>query len=42
MAKFDVYRLGDGVCVVDWQADLLSDLETRFVVPLVPAEESWG
>ena len=42
MAKFDVHRLGDGILVVDCQADLLSDLETRLVVPLVPASESWG
>lgn len=42
MAKYDVHRLGDGIFVVDCQADLLSDLETRFVVPLVPAAESWG
>lgn len=42
MAKYDVYRLGDGILVVDCQADLLSDLDTRFVVPLVPAAESWG
>lgn len=42
MAKFDVYRLGDSILVVDCQADLLSGLETRFVVPLVPASEFWG
>lgn len=42
MAKFDVYRLGAGPLVVDCQADLLSDLTTRFVVPLVPSAESWG
>jgi toxin CcdB len=42
MAKFDVYRLDIGALVVDCQADLLSDLDSRLVVPLVPAEESWG
>lgn len=42
MAKFEVHRLGEGILVVDCQADLLSDLETRFVVPLVLASESWG
>lgn len=42
MAKFDVYRLEGGALVVDCQADLLSDLDSRFVVPLVPAAESWG
>jgi len=36
MAKFDVYRLrrGDGL-VLDCQANLLGDLNTRFVVPLL-------
>lgn len=42
MAKFDVHRLGEGILVGDCQADLLSDLATRFVVPLVLASESWG
>jgi toxin CcdB len=35
MAQFDVFRLSDGPLVVDCQADLLSDLESRFVVPLL-------
>ena len=36
MAKFDVYRARDGaVYLLDCQADLLSDLNTRFVVPLM-------
>lgn len=37
MAKFDVYRFRrrDGL-VLDCQANLLSDLNTRFVVPLLP------
>jgi toxin CcdB len=37
MARFDVYgfRHGDGL-VLDCQADLLADLKTRFVVPLLP------
>jgi toxin CcdB len=35
MARFDVYRV-DGTLVVDCQADLLRDLTTRFVVPLLP------
>ena len=42
MAKFDVYRLETRTLVVDCQADLLSDLHTRFVVPLVPAAEAWA
>jgi toxin CcdB len=35
MAQFDVYRLNDGTLVVDCQADLLSGLKSRFVVPLL-------
>jgi toxin CcdB len=34
MAQFDVHRLGNGM-VVDCQSDLLDQLESRFVVPLV-------
>lgn len=36
MARFDVYRLRDGSLVVDCQADFLSEIGTRFVVPLFP------
>lgn len=41
MAKFDVFRRrsGDGF-LLDCQADLLSQLNTRFVVPLLPAGEA--
>lgn len=41
MAKFDVFRrrAGDGY-LLDCQADLLSQLNTRFVVPLLPAREA--
>jgi toxin CcdB len=36
MARFDVYRLRDGGgLVLDCQSDLLSHLDTRFVVPLI-------
>ncbi|CAH0497339.1 CcdB family protein [Novosphingobium sp. CECT 9465] len=36
MAKFDVYRgRADGVLLLDCQADLLNDLSTRLVVPLL-------
>ena len=37
MARFDVYRnpAGEG-CLLDIQADLLSHLNTRVVVPLLP------
>lgn len=41
MAQFDVFRrrAGDGY-LLDCQADLLSRLNTRFVVPLLPAREA--
>lgn len=41
MAKYDVFRRrsGDGY-LLDCQADLLSQLSTRFVVPLLPAREA--
>lgn len=35
MARFDVHRQPDGTLVLDCQADILSDLSTRFVVPLL-------
>ncbi len=38
MAKFDIYRNPDGGgCLLDCQADLLSGLNTRFVIPLIAA-----
>lgn len=38
MARFDVYRHPDGNgYLLDVQADLLSHLNTRIVVPLLPA-----
>ena len=37
MAQFDVHRLGSGI-VVDCQSSLLDAIDSRFVVPLVPAE----
>ena len=37
MARFDVYRPRAGeVLLLDCQADLLSQFDTRFVVPLMP------
>ena len=37
MARFDVYaRPGSPGFLLDCQAELLSDLNTRFVVPLLP------
>jgi toxin CcdB len=39
MARFDVYRRrGGGGYLLDCQADLLSDLTSRFVVPLFPPD----
>jgi toxin CcdB len=36
MARFDVYRgLGAAALLLDCQSDLLRDLNTRFVVPLL-------
>lgn len=38
MARFDVFRNPEGPgCLLDIQADLLSHLNTRVVVPLLPA-----
>jgi len=38
MARFDVYRLR-GMYLLDCQSDRLSELKTRFVVPLLPIGE---
>ena len=39
MARFDVYRYRDrDGLVLDCQSNLLSDLSTRFVVPLMPRD----
>jgi len=40
MARFEVYELREGGLVLDCQADLLSTLKTRFVVPLLPADQA--
>jgi len=41
MAKFDVYcQKNGGAFVLDCQADLLGDLNTRLVVPLLPLGEA--
>ena len=38
MARFDVFRGGDGdVLFLDAQADILSDLRSRVVIPLLPS-----
>lgn len=36
MAQFDVHQLPKGRLAIDCQSDLLSHLDSRFVVPLVP------
>lgn len=38
MARFDVYRDARGRLLLDVQTDLLPDLVTRLVVPLLPVE----
>jgi toxin CcdB len=41
MARFDVYRNPDGSgYLLDVQANLLGDLNTRVVVPLLPPDEA--
>ncbi|MFT4027780.1 MAG: CcdB family protein [Novosphingobium sp.] len=41
MAKFDVHPLRNGRgLVVDCQSDLLDRIATRFVVPLMPADQA--
>ena len=41
MARFDVYRhVGGPGYLLDCQADVLSILNTRFVVPLLPPDEA--
>ena len=38
MAQFDVHTLSEGRFAVDCQSDLLSHLESRLVVPLIPKD----
>ena len=40
MAQFDVVRLAGGDLAIDCQADCLSDISTRFVVPLRPVDDA--
>jgi toxin CcdB len=42
MARLDVHRQPDGTLVLDCQADILSGLNTRLVVPLLPPEDAPG
>lgn len=37
MSQFDIHLTGDGTLVVDIQADLLSAMNSRVMVPLIPA-----
>jgi len=39
MAQFDVRRTSEGTLVIDCQSNLLRHLNTRLVVPLLPADE---
>lgn len=39
MAQYDVHRLGQGL-VIDCQSDLLAQLNTCLVAPLVPREQA--
>ncbi|WEK02746.1 MAG: CcdB family protein [Candidatus Devosia phytovorans] len=39
MARYDVFRLGDGL-VVDVQTNYLSDIVSRLVVPLEPLQNT--
>lgn len=38
MARFDVHAHGGAGYLLDCQADVLANFDTRFVVPLLPAE----
>lgn len=40
--KHGVYRLPNGVLVVDVQSDLLNPTNTRVVVPLIPSTDLMG
>ena len=40
MAKFDLYRVKDGIVLLDCQSDLLDHLNTRFVVPLASPDDA--
>jgi len=40
MAKFDVYRTAGGTMLLDCQSDVLTHLNTRFVVPLASPDDA--
>lgn len=39
MAQYDVHPIGGGALVMDCQADTLSHLESRVVIPLMPRDQ---
>ncbi|MES5099936.1 CcdB family protein [Agrobacterium sp. BA1120] len=39
MARFDIYRLKSGALVIDLQATIIDNLDTRVVAPLLSFEE---
>ena len=40
MARYGVYRVGDGELVLDVQSDIVDGLDTRVVAPLVPLDRA--
>lgn len=40
MARYTVYRIDSGAFVLDVQSNLLDDLATRIVIPLLPLAEA--
>lgn len=40
MAKYDIYRISDGTMLLDCQSDVLTHLNTRFVVPLASPDDA--
>lgn len=40
MARYTVYRIDSGAYLLDVQSDLLNDLATRIVIPLMPLAEA--
>ncbi|MAZ16964.1 MAG: plasmid maintenance protein CcdB [Ahrensia sp.] len=40
MARYRVYRIGDGELVLDVQSNIVDGLDTRVVAPLIPIERA--
>jgi len=40
MARYDVYESGDDILLLDVQADLLDEIKTRLVAPLILYEKA--